>query len=221
MLIHLMLVRLCRALWVLFHVSHDQSWGLGDRKGICHGAPGFPFCDVIWHILVLNCLDIYNVQGIPLVKLPSVQHSLILEWGLLVEAIEFWLVAHLWVVVYTLRIWRHVWLRGLWEERHSRVLDKTYGILGGVSYAWIFRLEAHLSFNCHVLDLELICLCNDELLIPPVLPLLSAASRILFNLPQLLLRFIIHPVIIFLGDHLLWGCSHVCTHAMMSIRELY
>ena len=125
------------------------------------------------------------------------------------------------MVIYTLRIRRHVRLRRLREERDSRVLDQTHGILGGVSYAWIFRLEVHLSFNCHMLDLELICLSNYELLIPPVLPLLSAASRILFNLPQLLLRFIIHPVIIFLGDHLLWGCSHVSAHAMMSIRELY
>jgi hypothetical protein len=113
-----------------------------------------------------------------------------------------------------------VWLRGLGEQRHSRVLDQTHGILGGVSYALVLRLEAHLSFNCHMLDLKLICLSNNELLIPPVLPLLSAASRILFNLPQLLLGLIIHRVIIFFCDHLLWGSSKVSAHAMMSIREL-
>jgi hypothetical protein len=111
-------------------------------------------------------------------------------------------------------------LRGLREQRHSRVLDQAHGILGGVCYAWVFRFETHLSFNCHMLDLELICLSNNELLIPPVLPLLSAASRILLNLPQLLLRLIIHCVIIFFCDHLLWGSSKVSAHAMMSIREL-
>ena len=111
-------------------------------------------------------------------------------------------------------------LRRLGEQRHSRVLDQPHGILGGVSYALVFRLEAHLSFNCHMLDLKLICLSNNKLFIPPVLPLLSAASRILLNLPQVLLRLIIHRVIIFFCDDLLWGSSKVSAHAMMSIREL-
>ena len=162
-----------------------------------------------------------HVNGISLVKLLSVQHSLILEWGLLVESRKFRLIAHLWVVVYTLRVWGHVRLRRLWEERHSWVLDQTHGILCSVSYTRIFQLEAHLSFYCHMLDLVLICLSNDELLIPAVLPLLRAASRIFFNLPQLLLRLIIQTIIIFLCDDLLWGRSNVCVNAMMSVRELY
>jgi hypothetical protein len=99
------------------------------------------------------------------------------------------------------------------------VLDLPHGILGGVSYALVFRLETHLSFNCHMLDLKLICLSNNELFIPPVLPLLSAASRILFNLLQLLLRFIVHAVIILFGDHFLRGIN-VCAHAVMRIRKL-
>ena len=189
--------------------------------GICHGARGIPFWDMICHIVVLNSFCFFHVQGISLVKVPSIhQHSLILERGLLIKAREFRLVAHLWVVVYTLRVWGHVWLRGLREQRHSRVLDQPHGILGSVCYDWVFRLEAHLSFNCHMLDLKLICLSNNELFIPPVLPLLSAASRILFNLSQLLLRLIIHRVIIFFCDDLLWGSSKVSAHAMMSIREL-
>lgn len=111
-----------------------------------------------------------------------------------------------------------MWLRGLREKRDPSMFCLVIYVLCRVRGRCLFGFKAHLRFDPNLLYLKLIGLSYYRLLIPAVLPLFSSTPGIIFNLIELLLRFIIHDLVLFLRHNLvraLMKVMRVCAHSLV------